>query len=332
MRVLVLGGTKFVGRLCASEAVSRGHQVTVFNRGSRPAVDGVTTLVGDRLEPKDLAQLDTLSFDVVIDTWHGDPDAVKRALQTLRARIHHYIYISSVSVYRKHDEHGATVGSVTEDVPLLDLDAAPTQYARNKVAGEMNVVRSGVPSALLRAGVILGPGECQGQRLPTWLRRMDKGGPTLAPGPRDMGLQFIDVRDLASFVIDVAEKRLTGPCNVASASGHTTWGDFLDTANRTVGDAARLCWLEPDKVAAAKLEPWTELPLWLPPDKSAGFYSADVTKAMAQGLRIRPASETIQDTWAWMKSAAAEEDTGTLLGLDPDKEAKILEEHFADVL
>ncbi|KEY69807.1 hypothetical protein S7711_11286 [Stachybotrys chartarum IBT 7711] len=321
MRLLVFDDADFASRLCVHEALSRGHDVTVFSPEPRPAPGGVAVVVGDRLRPSDLSQLDSKSFHTVIDAWQGDPVGVKSALQALSPRIQHYIYISSINVYNTKDASGP----ITEDSPLWELAEAPPQLSKNKVGGEINALRSGVPTTLVRCGHILGPREDPGGGLSSWLRRLDKGGPTLAPGSRDAKLQYVDSRDFAEFVINAAEKKKTGPFNVIHTTGHTTWSNFLETANHITGDKAQLHWLGFDKIVAAGIQARKEIPLWLSPESHAVF---DASKASAAGLRTRPASDTIADTWAWMKDSAQSGDGSCGVGLDPDKEVSVLREHF----
>jgi 2'-hydroxyisoflavone reductase len=335
MRVLILGGSGFVGRAVADEAVRRGDRVTVFNRGRRDAPPGVTTLVGDRTG--DLAALrdgrssdgrssDGRSsdgeWDAVVDTWSADGAVVGRTAGLLRGRAGIYVYVSSRSVYA-----GGGEPPLTEDAPVVD--AAEAGYAGDKLRGELAAQEFGGPVLLARAGLILGPGEDVG-RLPWWLRRLARGGDTLAPGPRDLPLQYIDARDLAAFLLDAVPQRLTGPFNVVSPPGHTTMGELLEVANEVTGGHARLRWVTPEAIAAAGIEPWTQLPIWLPPGEVYDFlHRGDVSRALAAGLRCRPVRETVVDTWSWVRSPAAGSAPPHIRaapGLDPQVEAKLLAE------
>ncbi|EOO00697.1 putative reductase protein [Phaeoacremonium minimum UCRPA7] len=323
MKILILGGTSFVGRLAAEAAVAQGHDVTLFNRGNHSAPKGVTSIIGDRLTPGGYAALGKMSFDAVIDTWSSDAVAVKTAVDALRGRIGQYVYVSSVSVY---NTEGADL-PFSESTPLFDPEKAPIKYIKDKVGGEIHADESGVPTLLARPTVILGPHENVG-RLPWWLRRVEKGGKTLAPGPPDLGLQFIDGRDLADFLLLAIEKQLSGAVNLGSKPAHTSFGNVLNTANEVTGGRADLYWLQPEKVLEAGLKPWTELPLWIPSDEMS-IYSFDVDKALKLGLRIRSAEQTISDTWDWLMSDdEPPENLGKGIGLDPDKETSILKRYF----
>ena len=319
MRLLVLGGSGFVGRAVADAAVRRGDEVTVFNRGHRPEVPGVTTLIGDRRAPDALRDS---RWDAVVDTWSADGAVVARSAELLRGRAGHYTYVSSRSVYDFVDVKG-----LDERAPLLPAD--DPGYGGDKLRGELATAGFGGPVLLARAGLILGPHEDIG-RLPWWLDRLARGGPTLAPGPRDLPLQYVDARDLADFLLDAAAAGLTGPYNLVSPSGHTTMGELLDTANEIAGGHAELRWSDPDAIVAAGIEPWTQLPIWLPPGVDHSFlHCSDTSKAQAAGLHCRPVRETIADTWAWMRTLdgpPAQRADRPQAGLDPAVEAKFLGE------
>ncbi|MET0415126.1 MAG: NAD-dependent epimerase/dehydratase family protein [Actinoplanes sp.] len=325
MRVLILGGSGFVGRAVADEAVRRGAEVTVFNRGRRPAPDGVTALAGDRLADDGLDALRAGKWDAVVDTWSGAGTAVGRTAALLSGRAGWYGYVSSRSVYA--DDAGP---HAAEDAPLVD--AAEAGYAGDKLRGEIATEVFGGPVLLGRAGLILGPGEDVG-RLPWWLNRLARGGPTLAPGPQDLPLQYVDARDLAAFLLDAGEQRLGGPYNLVSESGHTTMGELLEVAGEVTGGRAQLRWTDPAVILAAGIEPWTQLPVWLPPGSQDYdlLHRGDTSKARAAGLVCRPVRETVADTWAWLMSLPGEAPLRadrSSKGLDPAVEAKVLADQF----
>jgi nucleoside-diphosphate-sugar epimerase len=318
MRLLVLGGTGFVGRAVVDEAVARGDDVTVLNRGRRPPVAGVTALVGDRTAADGLAALAGGAWDAVVDTWSGAPRAVEDAARAVRAR--HYTYVSSRSVYAD----GSPL-PLTEEAPVVA--AGGDDYAAVKRGGELGALTFGADVLLARAGLILGPHEDVG-RLPWWLRRLARGGPTLAPGPRELPLQYIDARDLAAFLLTAADKRLTGAYNLVGPSGQTSMGELLDTANAVTGGHAELRWTDPEVILKAGIAPWTDLPIWLPPGDDHDFmHRGDVSKALAAGLRLRPIADTVADTWSWLRSlpgAPPLRADRPPVGLDPAAEAAVL--------
>jgi nucleoside-diphosphate-sugar epimerase len=326
MRLLVLGGTGFVGRAVVDEARARGDEVTVLNRGHRPPVAGVTALVGDRATGSGLDPVAAGTWDAVVDTWSGAPRAVRDAAAALAGRAGHYTYVSSRSVYAD----GAAVGPLTEDAPVVDAspDAGDeADYAAAKRGGELAALRFGGDVLLARAGLILGPYEDVG-RLPWWLRRLARGGPTLAPGPRDLPLQYIDARDLAAFVRDAAADGRTGAYNVVSPPGHTTMGELLEIAAAVTGGRAELRWTDPDAILAAGVQPWTDLPIWLPPGPDHDFmHNGDVGRAVAAGLRLRPVGDTVADTWSWLQTLPGtppQRADRPQVGLSPDLEARVL--------
>jgi nucleoside-diphosphate-sugar epimerase len=306
-RLLVLGGSAFVGRAIVDDALARGWEVTTFNRGVTAAASAgdarVTRLIGDRTEIATLSQLTTSSWDLVADTWSGAPAVVRDSARLLAPSAGRYIYISSGSVYRPPpavggDEDGPTVDALPDDRDDRD-------YARCKRGAELAVLHEfGERRALIaRAGLILGPYEDVG-RLPWWLERVNRGGEVLAPGPPERPLQLIDARDLARFVLDAATAGHRGAFNTVSRRGQATTETLLDSCIDVAGGAdARLTWVSPDVIERAGIEPWTQLPIWLPlGHEYEGLHGADVERAHAAGLRCRPVGETVADTWRWMQS------------------------------
>ncbi len=327
-RLLVLGGTEFVGRATAEAGLARGWDVTVLNRGTKPAPEGVRALVGDRTAPGGLAALEGGEWDLVVDTWPRGPRPVRDAAEALKERAGRYVYVSTCSVYT----WPRPAGTGTE-APLVegDPDAEERDYPRDKRSAELAVARAfGEDRALFaRAGLILGPHENIG-RLPWWLLRMRRGGEVLAPGPRELPLAYIDARDLAAWLLDAGTAGRSGAFDLVSPSGHTTMGEFLETCRAVTGSDAVLRWAAPEQVEAAGIAPWTELPVWCPPGEMHGaMHTADVTATLEAGLRCRPVAETVADTWAWLSGEAG----GTLppwtnpkaaVGLDAEKEATAL--------
>ncbi|WP_433717043.1 NAD-dependent epimerase/dehydratase family protein [Actinoplanes sp. CA-051413] len=325
MKLLVLGGTGFVGPALIDEAQNRGHNVTVLNRGHQPPPPGTAGLTGDRLTPAGLTALTGGTWDLVVDTWSGRPSAVRDAARALDGRAGHYTYLSSRSVHADTDTPART-----ENDPLVD--ASPDSdddgnYSAAKRGAELAAEQNFTGPVLhARAGLILGPRENIG-RLPWWLNRLARGGPTLAPGPKDLKLQYIDARDLATWMLDAAEQGAAGPYNVVSPPGHTTMAELLETANEVTGNHADLHWADPQAILDAGIEPWMDLPIWLTGNDYAFMHGADVTKAQAMGLKIRPVRETIVDTWTWLQQiggTAPQRPDRTPVGLDAAKEADFL--------
>lgn len=328
MRLLVLGGTEFAGRAVVEAALGRGWEVTVLNRGQHEPPAGVRALRGDRTAPGGLAALAEGEWDAVIDTWSAAPRAVDDAARLLADRVGRYVYVSSCSVYA-----WAPPAGYGEDAPLVEgalPSADKTDYARDKRGGELAALGAfgAERSVFARAGLILGPYENIG-RLPWWLNRIAAGGPVLAPGPRDLPLQYVDVRDLAEWTLGAVEAELDGAYNLAGPAGHSTMGALLDACVEATGARAELRWTDPEVVLGAGIEPWTQLPLWVPPgsDFQAALYSADVSRALRTGLRCRPVQETVAGTWSWLRSLggpAPRRADRPAVGLDPATEAKVL--------
>lgn len=333
MKLLILGGTEFVGRAVVEAALDRGWEVTVFHRGRHTPPAGVHSLLGDRTAPDGLAALATGSWDAVVDTWSAAPSAVRDAARLLADRAGRYAYVSSRSVYAWPPAAG-----LAEDGPLVEgsPDAGDVPYAEAKRGGELAATAAfGADRTLhVRAGLIIGPYENVG-RLPWWLSRIARGGPVLAPGPRTLPLQYVDARDLAEWTLDAVAAGLSGPYNLVSPPGHATMGELLDACVRAAGADVELCWAEPEALVAAGVEPWSELPVWLPPGEMYdAMHTADVSLAVSAGLRCRPVTETVADTWAWLETlggVAPRRPDRPEVGLSPEREAEFLAKHFPDV-
>jgi len=340
MDILVLGGTQFVGRAVVDEALRRGWRVTVFHRGAHPAPTGAAVLIGNRGGDGggdrgddgdgDLRALAHGRWDAVVDTWAGPPAAVAATARQLYGRVGTYAYVSSRSVYVQPAPPGAD-----ETAPVVagwtgeSLGDAGADYAAVKRGGELAALEVyGDDAALLiRAGLILGPWENVG-RLPWWLNRIAAGGDVLAPGPRELAVQYVDVRDLARWTADALVARLGGPYNLVSAPGQTTMGGLLEACARFTGSNARLRWAGPEVIEAAGIEPWTQLPVWLPPGPTYdSLHHGDVRKALGTGLRCRPVAETVRYTWRWLRGldgVVPPPADRPAVGLDPEVEARVL--------
>ncbi|MCY0936516.1 NAD-dependent epimerase/dehydratase family protein [Streptomyces sp. H34-S4] len=325
MKLLMLGGTEFVGRAITEDALDRGWEVTVFHRGHHAPPAGTTAVHGDRTAPGGLDALAEGKWDLVVDTWGGAPTAVRDSTRLLAGRTGRYVYISSRSVHTYPLPAGTD-----EDGPLVEgsPDAACVSYAEDKRGSEIAAVEAfGDRALLVRAGLIIGPYENVG-RLPWWLNRTARGGPVPAPGPHGLPLQYVDVRDLAHWTLDAAEAGLGGPYNLVSPIGHATIGSLLEACAAVTGGRAELIWTDPARFEEAGVQPWTELPVWVPVGEMHDYmYGGDVTKALAAGLKCRPVQETVADTWAWLQELggiAPQRADRPSPGLSAEQEAALL--------
>ncbi|MEO3973076.1 NAD-dependent epimerase/dehydratase family protein [Streptomyces sp. CAU 1734] len=332
MRLLILGGTEFAGRALVEAGLARGWDVTVFNRGRHPVPAGVTALVGDRTAPDGLGALREGEWDLAVDTWALAPRVVGESTRLLADRVDRLAYVSSCSVYAWPPGAAAD-----ESAPLVDgsAEAGDVPYPEAKRGGELAALAAfGAERTLLaRAGLLLGPWENVG-RLPWWLRRIARGGPVLAPGPEDNPLQYLDIRDLAEWILGAAGAGLSGAYNLVGEAGAATMGELLASCAAVTGSDAELRWTPARTVLDAGVEPWTELPIWVPPVETAelhrSVYQLDVDRAVAAGLRCRPVAETVADTWAWMESLGEPPERPkrpgrpSPLGLAPEVEARVL--------
>ncbi len=325
MRLLVLGGTHHVGRATVEEALAKGWQVTTLTRGvSGPSAAGTDQRHADRTDPAALAAaLGEDEWDLVVDTWSDAPSVVLTAAALLRDRAAHYAYVSSRSVYAWPIPSGAD-----ETAPLVDADPHSedgADYAAAKRGGELAALEGfGDRVLLARAGLILGPYELVG-RMPFWLGRLGRGGPVPVPGPPDRPLQYVDGRDLGAWLLDAGARGVAGAFNVVSRPGHATMGELVAAMVHVSGDQAEPVWLTPDEVAAAEVEPWSELPIWLPPTgELAALHDGDVSAALREGLRCRPVTETVADTWAWLQRDGFPTSPRDGIGFDDAAEARLL--------
>ncbi|GAA2711563.1 NAD-dependent epimerase/dehydratase family protein [Micromonospora olivasterospora] len=333
MRLLVLGGTWFVGRAIVAAALNAGWDVTTFNRGtSGPDSDGVRAIRGSRTEAAGVVALAAAGpWDAVVDTSGYVPRNTLDVARTLAPVADRYVFMSTVSVYRDWP-----VKPLSEDSEVLycppdagpdygtDTEDGPTRYGYQKSGCEAAALAAfGTGRAtILRPGVVLGPREYVG-RLPWWLRRVAAGGRVLAPGSPHRTVQPIDVRDLAAFTLRTIAEGTSGALNVCAPVDGATFGELLTACADATGAAASFGWV-PDYVLLAQgVRQWSELPLWR---TFEGVWRVDSTRAHGAGLRCRPLSETVADTWRWMVESGevTAHDRATEIGLSRDKEARVL--------
>jgi 2'-hydroxyisoflavone reductase len=320
MKLLVLGGTKFLGRATVEDALARGHEVTLFNRGeTNPELfPEIEKLRGDR--DGDLSALADRTWDAVVDPSGFVPHVVRASADLLADAVQHYVFVSSISVYGDHS------GANAEDSPLAELghlpadelvrdEDGPGNYGALKALCEREVAEVfGDRHASVRAGLIVGPYDPTG-RFTYWPHRVARGGEVLAPAPPERKVQFVDVRDLARWMLDLGEERVGGTFNATHPG--LPWGEMLTTCREVAGSDARFIWVPDDFLAEHGVGEWIELPMWLCDPEWVGGHMADVSRALDAGLSFRPLDETIRET------LELAEPTGEA-GLSPEREAELL--------
>ena len=321
MRLLILGGSVFLGRALTDAALDKGHGVTHFRRGtSGPADPRVETLAGDR--SGDLAPLDTRSFDAVADTSGYLPQVVRSSAEKLRDRTERYLFVSSISVYERFARHG-----VTEDDPVaatvdpLPEVMTPDQYGALKAMCEAVVREVFSQRALIvRPGLIVGPYDAT-DRFTYWPHRVALGGRVAAPVRPGLAIQYIDVRDLAEWMIALLEGAAAGTFNATGLPGTATFGELLETCRHASASDARFEWMDAAFLARHGAAPWSKMPLQVPEDDPAmkGFASVSVARALAAGLRYRSQAQTVADTLAWSRTRPPDHSWKAGLGADEEQ-------------
>ena len=324
MRILILGGTIFLGRALTDAALARGHEVVHFHRGrSGPGDARVQTVIGDRTG--DLAPLGFRSWDAVIDTSGYLPRVVERSADALRAA-GRYLFVSSISVYGEF-----TCGGFDEEAPVAaPLDPVPgamtpETYGPLKAMCEAVVREVFADRALVvRPGLIVGPHDPT-DRFTWWPARLARGGRVAAPGRPGRPVQFIDVRDLAAWMVASIERGGAGVFNATGPSRPVAMRDVLDACTAAGAPGSTLEWMDDEFLLGQAIKPWTEMPLWIPEadPKMVGLMGASIDRALAAGLAFRPLDETVADTLAW--SATRSPEWAWKAGLPAEREAALLE-------
>jgi 2'-hydroxyisoflavone reductase len=334
LRILILGGTGFIGPYQVRYAVERGHQVTVFNRGRResdlPAA--VEHLQGDRND--DLTALKGRDWDVVIDNPTTLPFWVRDAASLLRDHADQYIFISTISVYADFSRPGmdesTPLAQYTGEDPMAEtmetfrasqgrlygpLKALSEQEAERWFPGRTTVIRP---------GLIVGPND-PSDRFTYWPVRVSRGGEVLAPGTPADPVQMIDARDLSEWTIRMAEQQATGIYNATGPARTMGIGDMLDAMAPLARDSVRFTFVHAAFLAAQQVRPWADMPAWVPADgDSPGLLQVSIRRALDQGLTYRPLADTARDTLAWFRSLPAERQENLLAGLSREREAEVL--------
>jgi 2'-hydroxyisoflavone reductase len=317
VKLLVLGGTQFLGRATVEPALERGHEVTLFNRGrTNPDLfPEVERLRGDRaLDP-----IPDGEWTAVIDTSGYVPAVVRRSAEALRNSVERYLFVSSVSVYAGFRE-GPTEASerarLAEGQPDNELSSSYENYGPLKAMCEDVVTEIyGEGALIVRPGLVVGPHDPTG-RFTYWPHRVARGGEFVVPGPPEERVQFVDARDLGAWMVDLCEGRESGIFNATHPG--LRWTDLVESCLRVTESDGQPVWIDGDWLAERGVGQWMELPLWLHEAESVGMMHADVSRALAAGLTFRPLDDTVQDT---LELAGTTEDAG----LEPERESELIE-------
>ncbi|WP_372785455.1 NAD-dependent epimerase/dehydratase family protein [Phenylobacterium sp.] len=335
LRILILGGTGFIGPHEVRYALARGHEVTIFNRGKQPQEwpGHVEELLGDR-NTGDLKSLQGRTWDVCIDNPTTLPFWVCDAGQVLKGKVKQYIFISTISAYAKNDkpaDETAAVAPYKGADPMAEtaetLKAHPELYGPLKAVSEAEARRQFGEGAVtvIRPGLITGPGD-ETDRFTYWPVRLSRGGEILAPGDGNDPVQFVDSRDLAEWVIRMAESRTTGVFNGTGPARPMTMRQMLAGIAQGVHVEPKLTWVSTKFLDDLKVQAWTDQPVWVPGQgETAGFARRDISKALRAGLTYRPLPVTAADTLAWFLQQPAERQAKLRAGLAPLREAALLE-------
>jgi 2'-hydroxyisoflavone reductase len=326
LRVLMLGGTGFIGPHTIAALSRAGHQITLFNNDKESAkkFPELKSLFGDR--DGKIEALSGRDWDVVIDNSGYVTRHVKLTADALKDRVGHYIFISSISAYADLAKSG-----IDEDYPLATLKDPNVENVTNETYGGLkaaceSVVRAvyGSRCAIIRPTYIVGPGDPT-DRFTYWPARVSRGGEMLAPGTSRDPVQFIDVRDLAEFIAACAQHRHAGNYNVCNPPRRVRMGQLLDSSRKITKANTKVVWVDAKFIEDQKFE-GNEIPIWSPTDgESAGAALVESTRAVSKGLKFRPLNVTVSDTLAWHATRPAEQREKLRAGLTIDQERALLE-------
>ena len=331
LRILILGGTGFTGPFQVKYALSRGHKVTVFNRGKTHPSElpkEVEQLIGDR--NGQLEALKGKQWDVCIDNPTTLPAWVRDAAQILKGNVERYIFISTISVYAD------TSTGPAENTPLAKYEGADPfketleamkasgykTYGPLKALSEQETEKwFPGKSLIIRPGLIVGPRD-ETDRFTYWPVRIDRGGEVLAPGNPSDPVQFIDGRDLAEWTIRMAENRETGIYNATGPAKELGIGGMLDGVKTALNSNATFAWADAEFLKQQKVEAWSDMPVWA--GDELGMSRANISRALAKGLTFRPLGDTARDTLAWFKAQKPERQAKLRAGLTLEREKEVL--------
>ncbi len=321
----MLGGGHFLGPAVVTAGLDAGHDVTTLTRTGRGVPQAAESLLGDRETAGGLAVLAGRGWDAVVDTCGYVPRVVGAGAAALADAVGHYVYVSSISAYDGWPEQPIRAATPTLACPA---DAGPDDghYGELKAGCERAVLRHFPGRAMIaRAGHIVGAGDDVG-RLSWWITRVSRGGRVLAPGPPERPLSMVDVRDLGAWLVHCGARRISVAMASSGPPAHTSFGELLDAAKRETSADASFVWVDDAFLVEQGVEPWLELPYWLPAEQCPGAEDVDTSAARAAGLRCRPVPETVRDIWAWLSEVGAppQRTDRPTPGIDHDKERSVI--------
>ncbi len=326
MDLLIIGGTRFLGRHIAEYALMRGHRVTVFHRGRAmpEGLPGATNVFGDRTT--DVERLSE-KYDAVVDTSGYLPRDVATSCAHVRSQNPDavYAFISSVSAYRDGFPSGADESAALWDSGDPNAGEMTMEtYGPLKALCEATAMEHfGARTLIVRPGLIVGPYD-PSDRFTYWVRRVGDGGAVLTPGLPNREIQFIDGRDLAEWIVAMLEGRRTGTFNATGPLEPLTFGTFLNACRATLNSDAEFVWASQDFLLGRGVEPWMEMPLWIPDTEAGGWDAISSARAIEAGLQYRPLSDTIARTWEW--DATRDRAVALRAGITAERETQLLDE------
>ncbi|MGE5464493.1 MAG: NAD-dependent epimerase/dehydratase family protein, partial [Syntrophothermus sp.] len=301
MKILIIGGTKFLGRHLADAALAAGHEVTLFNRGkTNPTLfPNLETILGDR--EQDIDKLSGREWDAAIDVAGYLPRVVRLSAQGLKTSVKKYVFISSISVYAEFKKVG-----INETDPVGKLEDESVEEITGETYGPLKALCEktvqeifGDRALIIRPGLIVGPHDPT-DRFTYWPMRVKRGDDMITPDKPQTPIQIIDVRDLSDFIIKLIEEDASGIYNATGPDRELMMGEFLDACKLVSGGVATFHWASAEFLKEHEVAPWSDMPVWIPDtEEEAGFSRVDVSKAIGAGLKFRPLEETIRDTIKW---------------------------------
>jgi 2'-hydroxyisoflavone reductase len=338
MKILVLGGSRFLGRTFVETAQKQNHEVTIFNRGNQnEGLKDVEIITGDRLG--ELNELKNRYWDAVLDTSGFIPSSVLKSTQVLKDRVKHYTFISSISVYKDWIKE-----NFDENYPVYEMSLVKANelskdgdiykyYGQFKALCEV-IAEKNMPGCVanIRAGQLIGPNDYT-DRIPYWIHRIAKGGKVLAPGNPNRPVQLIDNKDHSNWILKLMTKVTTGTFNGTGPDYILTMKDFLETCIKVTRSDAEIVWVSEKFLLDNKVAPWTEMPLWVPeefplePDLKEpwkGAFTVNIEKAIGSGLTFRPLADSLADIYEWEKQRNLGEGDWKS-GMRADREKELLQ-------